>query len=206
MKKTIIILGLGNPGGQYEDTRHNFGFLAVDKFADIHNIEIKQRKGSYLFGTGSFKNKNGEKVEVILAKPICFMNRSGVAAKGVLNQFELDPDSILIIYDDIGLPLGKVRIRRRGSSGGHRGIDSIIGKLETREFPRLKLGIGEQPKGKASEDFVLEDFTKRELKIVADILEQVPTIIEDFSVFGIEKLMHKYNGRVVTHLQPGEEL
>lgn len=206
MTKTIIIAGLGNPGIKYEETRHNFGFMAIDKFADAHNIDINQKKGSYLQGTGSIRSKEGDKVDVILIKPICYMNNSGVAVRAVLKQYELESDSLLVIYDDIDLPLGKVRIRGKGSSGGHRGIDSIINKLSTKEFTRLKLGVGDQPKGKASEDFVLEDFTKREMKIVEDVLEQSLSVIEDFAVCSISEMMQKYNGYVVTQLKLGEEL
>jgi PTH1 family peptidyl-tRNA hydrolase len=206
MSKTIIIAGLGNPGIQYEETRHNFGFMAIDKFAEIHHIEINQKKGSFVFGTGIIENKQREKVDAVLVKPLCYMNNSGVAVKAVLKQMNLEPEALLVVYDDIDLPLGKVRIRQMGSSGGHRGIESIIEKLGTKVFTRLKLGIGEQPKGKASEDFVLEKFTKREGKIVEDVLEQSLSILEDFAYFDIKKLMEKYNGKVVTQLKLGEEL
>lgn len=206
MSKTIIIVGLGNPGIQYDDTRHNFGFMAIDKFADIHSIEIKQKKGSFIFGNGNIRDRESNKVEVVLVKPLCYMNNSGVAVKAILKQYELEPDSLLVVYDDIDLPLGKVRIRPRGSSGGHRGIESIINKISTKEFNRLKLGIGDQPKGKASEDFVLEAFTKRERKIVDDVLEQSISVIEDFALLNINQMMQKYNGYVVTQLKSREEL
>jgi PTH1 family peptidyl-tRNA hydrolase len=206
MTKTIIIVGLGNPGLQYDETRHNFGFMAIDKFADLHKIDIKQKKGSFIFGSGNIRDRAGNNVEIVLVKPLCYMNNSGVAVKAILKQYELEPDSLLVVYDDIDMPLGKVRIRPRGSSGGHRGIESIINKISTKEYNRLKLGIGDQPKGKASEDFVLEEFTKREMKIVDDVLEQSISVIEDFALFEITQMMQKYNGYVVTQLKLGEEL
>lgn len=204
MKKTIVIIGLGNPGPQYMETRHNFGFMAIDQFADMHKIDIIQKKGSFLMGSGTVRSRKGDKAEFVLVKPICYMNRSGVAAKAILKELELEPDVLLVVYDDIDLPLGRVRVRAKGSSGGHRGIESIIEKLSTKEFARLKLGIGDQPKGKASEDFVLENFTKREMKIVEDVLEQTNSIIEDFAFFDITQMMQKYNG--ATQLKLGEEL
>ena len=206
MNKTIIIVGLGNPGVQYADTRHNFGFMAIDKFADIHHIDIRQKKGSFIFGTGEIRDKKGTTVKVVLVKPLCYMNNSGVAVKAVLKQYELEPKSLLVVYDDIDLPLGKVRIRPKGTSGGHRGIESIINKISTKEFNRLKLGIGDQPKGKPSEEFVLEEFTKREMKIVDEVLEQSISVIEDFAFFDIKEMMQKYNGSIVTQLKLGEEL
>ncbi len=206
MNTTIIIVGLGNPGTQYEKTRHNFGFMVLDKFADIHHINITQKKGSFIFGEGEIRDKEGNKIDVVLVKPLCYMNNSGVAVKAILKQCELESDSLLVIYDDIDMPLGKIRIRPKGSSGGHRGIESIINKIFTKEFNRLKLGIGDQPKGKASEDFVLEEFTKREMKIVDDVLEQSLSVIEDFAFYEISQMMHKYNGNVVGKLKLREEL
>jgi len=206
VKEKIIIVGLGNPGLQYEDTRHNFGFMAVDKFADVHDIDINHRKGSYLFGTGKITNKAGDRTEIVLVKPLCYMNNSGVAVRQVLKEYELTSDSLLIVYDDIDLTLGKIRLRPRGSSGGHRGIESIIDKISKREFYRLKLGIGDQPKGKPSEEFVLESFTKRERKNVDDVLEQSLVVLEDFAFVDFKQLMQKYNGNPVAHKQLGEEL
>ena len=206
MKDRIIITGLGNPGKKYEETRHNFGFMVVDKFAEVHNIDIDKRKGSYLFGTGKIRNKNGDRVEVTLVKPLNYMNNSGSAIRQALDHNELDSDSLLVVFDDLDLELGKMRLRVRGSSGGHRGIESIINKIASKEFNRLKLGIGDQPKGKPSEVFVLERFSKREKQIVDDILEQCLSVLEDFAFFDLKEMMQKYNGNAVTQLQLGEEL
>jgi PTH1 family peptidyl-tRNA hydrolase len=205
MKDRIIIAGLGNPGAKYQETRHNFGFLAVDKFADVHNIDIDKRKGSFLFGKGKIQNSRGM-AEVILIKPLNYMNNSGVAVRQALEHFELTPEFLLVVFDDIDLALGKIRLRASGTAGGHRGIKSIIDKLGTKEFDRLKLGIGEQPKGKPSEVFVLEKFSKRERQIVEDILEQTLSVMEDFAFFDIKELMQKYNGNSVSHVKLGEEL
>jgi len=206
MKDRVIIAGLGNPGKKYEETRHNFGFMAVDKFAEVHNIDVDKRKGSYLFGTGKIRSKSGDRVEVTLIKPLNYMNNSGSAIRQALEHNELESDSLLVIFDDLDLELGKMRLRARGSSGGHRGIESIINKLSTKEFNRLKLGIGDQPKGKPSEVFVLERFSKRERQIVDDVLEQSLSVLEDFAFFDLKEMMQKYNGNAVTQLQLGEEL
>lgn len=206
MKNKIIIAGLGNPGKKYEETRHNFGFMAIDKFAEVHNIEVDKRKGSYLFGNGKIRNRVGDKVDITLVKPLNYMNNSGSAIRQALEHNELEAGSLLVVFDDLDLELGKLRLRTRGSSGGHRGIESIINKLSTREFNRLKLGIGDQPKGKPSEVFVLERFSKREKQIVDDILEQTLPILEDFAFCDLRTMMQKYNGNAVAQLQLGEEL
>ncbi|MBN2280129.1 MAG: aminoacyl-tRNA hydrolase [Candidatus Marinimicrobia bacterium] len=206
MKEKIIIAGLGNPGNKYEETRHNFGYMAVDKFAEVHNIGIDKRKGSYLFGTGKISSKAGDRTEVVLVKPLNYMNNSGVALRQALDHNGLDISSLLVIFDDLDLELGKMRLRDKGSSGGHRGIESIIEKLSTREFNRLKLGIGDQPKGKPSEVFVLEKFTKRERQIVEEVLVQALCVQEDFAFLDLKSMMQKYNGNAVAQLQLGEEL
>ncbi len=206
MKEKIIIIGLGNPGIEYDNTRHNFGFMAVDKFADIHNIEINQKKGPYLSGNGKLKNNNGNSTDVILIKPICYMNNSGIAARQALKDYSLDTDSLIVVYDDLDMTLGKIRLRSSGSAGGHRGIENIINKLSTKQFNRLKLGIGEQPKDEPAEEFVLDEFSRTEERVVKEVLDISLSVLEDFAFKDFKKLMQNYNGNQVTHQKLGEEL
>jgi PTH1 family peptidyl-tRNA hydrolase len=132
------------------------------------------------------------------------MNNSGVAARDILHSYNLTPEDLLVIYDDIDLPLGKVRLRKRGSSGGHRGIQSIIDQLESREFSRLRLGIGPQDEGVAAEDYVLDNFRKAEIPIAKNVIETAVKVAEDFLSCDIEHVMNRYNRWDLTELSKGE--
>ena len=138
-----LIVGLGNPGLFYSNNRHNIGFMCVNYFAKQHRISLDKKKGNARIGTGEI---NGE--DVVLARPQTFMNASGDAVCYLVERFKINPDNLIVIHDDIDLPLGRIRIRQGGSAGGHNGIKSIIGCLETQDFIRVKIGIG-QPRGYA---------------------------------------------------------
>jgi len=194
-----VIMGLGNPGEQYEKTRHNFGFMVVDRLADKKQLSFCLSGKPYVWSETDIVS-----VGVCLCKPLTYMNNSGVAARDILHSYNLTSEDLLVIYDDIDLPLGKVRLRKRGSSGGHRGIQSIIDQLESREFPRLRLGIGPQDEGVAAEDYVLDNFRKAEIPIAKNVIETAVKVAEDFLSCDIEHVMNRYNRWDLTELSKGE--
>lgn len=151
----FLIVGLGNPGRKYEKTRHNIGFDTVDVIADRYGISIREKKYKALVGTGVI-----EGTKVLLAKPQTYMNLSGESVAEIVNFYKLDPESeMLVIFDDISLAPGNLRVRKKGSAGGHNGIKSIIAYLQTQNFMRIKIGVGEKPKGWDLADYVLGRFT-----------------------------------------------
>lgn len=183
----FLIVGLGNPGDEYNHTRHNVGFDAVEKIADKYNININREKFKGMYGEGFINNE-----KVILFKPLTYMNLSGEAVKPLMDFYKLTSEDILVIYDDISLNVGRLRIRDKGSAGGHNGIKSIIAHLGTDVFPRIKVGVG-QPKGDLVKH-VLGKFPKEEREVldkVFDIaVEATETIIKD----NTKEAMNKYNG------------
>lgn len=181
-----LIAGLGNYEDKYLFTRHNAGFMAVDFFAHQHNQEFKTEQ-KFKSKVAKFKF-NGE--DVILIKPLTYMNLSGEAVIAVMNFYKIDVKDVLIIFDDISLDLGQVRFRASGSDGGHNGIKSIIKMLGTKTFDRLKVGIGPQP-NIPSENFVLQNFTKEELETLKTVLKK--PLIEDYLKEGLEKSQNVYN-------------
>ena len=182
-----VVIGLGNPGKKYEKTRHNMGFLAVDSLRKKLNINDEREKFQALV---SEKNINGEKV--IFFKPQTFMNLSGNAIIEIINFYKLDPKKdIIVIYDDMDLSFGDIRIREKGSSGGHNGIKSIISHIGE-EFIRIKCGIGAKEKGAV--EHVLGEFNQTEQKDLEEILEKIYNcVIEMLSVQNLDRIMQKYN-------------
>jgi len=183
-----IIIGLGNPGKEYENTRHNTGFITIDKLADKYNIDISKEKHKALIGTG---NIEGEKV--VLVKPQTYMNLSGEAARLVLDFYKEDVKNVIAIFDDLDLPVGTIRIKERGSAGTHNGVKSLVKELGSEQFKRVKVGIGnEEAKGDLI-NFVLGRFSGEELieieKSTDKAVDAVITIVKD----GIVKAMNDYN-------------
>ena len=157
----FIIAGLGNPTREYEGTRHNAGFMVMDALADKLGTDISEKKHKALCGRGVI---GGEKV--ILLKPQTYMNSSGESIRAAADYYKVDPEDILVVYDDISLAPGQLRIRAKGSAGGHNGIKSIIAHLGTQEFPRVKVGVGEKPPRMDLADYVLGHFSAEEKKIM----------------------------------------
>ena len=158
----FVIAGLGNPGKDYKNTRHNIGFDVIDVIAEKHNISVIEKKHKALIGKGVI---NGYKV--ILAKPQTYMNLSGESIREIVEYYKVDPTAeLIIVSDDISLDVGNIRIRKKGSAGGHNGLKSIIGLLGTDQFMRVKMGVGEKPKGYDLADYVLGHFTGDERKIM----------------------------------------
>lgn len=181
-----LIAGLGNYEPKYLLTRHNAGFMAVDFFAQRHNAEFKVEKKLKTMIT-KFKYNNDD---IVVIKPLTFMNLSGEAISLTCNFYKIDKKDVFVIYDDISLDLGRVRLRSSGSDGGHNGIKSIIQHLGSKDFDRLKIGIGPQP-NIPSENFVLQNFTAEQLEKIKDVLKQ--EIIEDYLTHGLQKCQNMYN-------------
>ncbi|MCR5627931.1 MAG: aminoacyl-tRNA hydrolase [Lachnospiraceae bacterium] len=184
-----IITGLGNPGAKYDGTRHNVGFSVIDILSDMMNIPLDYEKHKAICGTGMYK---GEKV--LLAKPITFMNLSGESVSQLCNYYKIDiPENLVVISDDIDLEVGRVRIRKKGSAGGHNGLKNIIQLLGRQDFPRVRLGVGAKPPMWDLADWVLGHFDEEGAKIVGEAekeaAEAVALLIEE----GIDKAMNRYN-------------
>ncbi len=186
-----LIVGLGNPGTKYDRTRHNIGFDLIDQLAKRWQIPVSdQKRFQGMVGEGWVNRQ-----KIVLLKPQTFMNLSGQSVRSVLDWYKLEPTEVLVLYDDLDLPLGKLRIRLTGSAGGHNGMKSIISHLGTPTFPRLRMGIGKSQDETISH--VLGKFSAAESSIVTEIL-QLATDAVDLSVsVGVEKSMNKYNNRSV---------
>ena len=183
-----LITGLGNIGEKYCFTRHNAGFMVLDRWALQENLSFKT-ESKLKAATVKFKF-NGE--DIILAKPTTYMNLSGEAVRAIIDYYKIDIKDILIIYDDISLDLGKIRYRANGSDGGHNGIKSIIQHLGTKNFDRLKIGIGPQP-NIPSENYVLGTFTKEQAEILKPTLSRAVSAVECYLTDGIEKAQNIFN-------------
>jgi PTH1 family peptidyl-tRNA hydrolase len=182
-----LIVGLGNPGREYEKTRHNVGFMVLDKVADSLGVSISREKFSALYGECRL-----DETKVFLVKPLTYMNRSGEAVAQFARFFKVEPSQILVIYDDLDLPLGKLRLRLRGSSAGHRGVQSIIDALSTQEFPRLRVGIGRPERKEEVINYVLSPFTEEEFKVLEPALERAAECAVQAARSGVsEKLISK---------------
>ncbi|AIY82421.1 peptidyl-tRNA hydrolase [Clostridium baratii] len=183
----FLIVGLGNPEEKYNNTRHNIGFEAVDYIADKYNIDINRKKFKGVYGEGFIGNE-----KVILMKPTTYMNLSGECIREVIDFYKLSNENILVIYDDISLDVGRIRIRPKGSAGGHNGIKSIINHLGTDEFSRIKIGVG-QPKGDLV-NHVLGKFSKEENEVLEESLEATKLATETIIKEDTQAGMNKFNG------------
>lgn len=189
-KEKYLIVGLGNPGKQYEASRHNVGFMAVDRLAARWQIEMRRHRKNAQTGEGKFDG-----IPVVLAKPQTFMNNSGLSVGPLQRLYAIEADRLLVVYDDLDLAFGRIRLRAGGGAAGHHGMESIIAKLSTREFPRLRIGIG-RPKHEGEEviDFVLTDFHGSDKAKLESVLDQAADAVETFLRSGIELAMTRFNG------------
>ncbi len=189
-----IIVGLGNPGPKYENTRHNIGFIVINRLAESHNLQFNTGKKSFKSETASGTIDHSK---VLLVKPLTYMNKSGEAVAAILNFYKNGPEDLVVVHDDLDLPLGRIRIVKQGGAGGHNGIRSIISSLGTRLFPRIRIGIGRPQDALPVETYVLSPFGEYELpllrKVVDSGAEAVVTILNE----GIEKAMNQFNGKVI---------
>ena len=188
----FIIAGLGNPTLQYEGTRHNAGFDVIDTLSGKYNISVDGRKNRALIGKGIIEGK-----KVILAKPQTYMNLSGESLGGLVDYYKVDEESeFLVVYDDISLDVGQLRIRKKGSAGGHNGMKNIISNLGTEVFPRIKVGVGEKPKKYDLADYVLSRFSKEERAIMEEGCQKAVEAVEMILRGEMEEAMNKFNRKV----------
>ena len=187
----FVIVGLGNPEKKYDGTRHNIGFAVIDALADKYNISIKDKKHKALCGTGVI-----EGVKVMLVKPLTYMNLSGDSVADVMNFYKLDPEEdMLIVYDDISLAPGNIRVRKKGSAGGHNGIKSIIARCGTQNFMRVKVGVGEKPEGWDLADHVLGHFSDEDSRLVREAIDDAIGAIVMMSRGDVDQAMNNYNAK-----------
>ncbi|GIW43424.1 MAG: peptidyl-tRNA hydrolase [Candidatus Binatia bacterium] len=184
-----LALGLGNPGEEYEGTRHNIGFEVIDLLAERYGVKLTQRLPSLVYGRALVAG-----TETILGKPRTFMNLSGAAAREAARQWRLSPQQFIVILDDVALPLGRIRVRKRGSDGGHKGLRSVIEALGSQEIPRVRVGIG-QPRGDGMVDYVLGRFSRSEWPLVAEAIERAADAVETIIRDGVEVAMNRFNPR-----------
>ena len=183
-----LIVGLGNPTKQYEGTRHNVGFETIDRIAAENQIRVEEKKHKALYGSGYIE---GEKV--ILAKPQTFMNLSGESVRELSDYYKIPAENIIVIYDDISLDVGQIRIRKKGSAGGHNGIKDIIAHLGTQEFKRVRVGVGEKPKDYDLAAYVLGHFTPEDRKKVEEAIAQAADAVELMVQDRTDEAMNLYN-------------
>lgn len=184
------MVGLGNPERKYENTRHNVGFITIDRIADKYGIGITENKLKALIGKGTIAGQ-----KVVLVKPQTYMNLSGEAVRAVADYYKVDAQTqVCIIYDDTSMEVGKLRIRKQGSAGGHNGIKSIINHLGSDVFVRVKIGIGEKPKGYDLADYVLGQLTSEDHKYIDETALKVCDAIELLSQGEVDEAMNRYNG------------
>ncbi len=189
-----IIAGLGNPGKEYDNTRHNIGFAAIDYIAETYGISVDDKKFKAKIGKGMIE---GEKV--ILLKPQTYMNLSGESIRLALDFFKVDEKTeLLVLFDDISLDVGQLRIRKKGSAGGHNGLKNIISHLGHDSFQRIKIGVGEKPKGYDLADYVLGHFSKDEMKRMDETVIQVNQAVKSIVTDGIENAMNQFNKKQET--------
>jgi PTH1 family peptidyl-tRNA hydrolase len=189
---TFLLAGLGNPGREYRDNRHNAGFMTIDRLGARLNAGGLKLQSKALVASGVYQDR-----KLILAKPQTYMNLSGQSVQGLLSFYKIPLTNLMVISDDIDLPFGTVRIRASGGAGGQRGMGSIIEQLGSRDFPRLRIGIGRPPGRMDAAAYVLQDFSKEDLKLLPDILSHAEQAVLEFVVNGLDAAMNKFNGTAV---------
>lgn len=194
-----LIVALGNPGNEYENTRHNIGFIALDAFEEKHKILKKEEKKlSSLCGKGNIEIEK-ESHEIVLAWPTTFMNHSGDAVIKLLNWYKIEPKDLIVVHDEVALNLGKIRINFNSGAGGHHGVESIIQMLGgNQEFTRLRIGVGPDPGGDVRAEYVLTKFSKEESDLVKKITNLSVLALEDLTRKNVDEVMNKFNGVEVT--------
>lgn len=183
-----LIVGLGNPGKEYENTRHNMGFKVLNKLSEKYNIPITKSKFNGKYGAGTIENE-----KVILLEPQTYMNLSGESIKPMLDFYKVAPSNLLVIYDDIDVEPGKIKIRMKGGPGSHNGMKSVVNEVGTEEFPRVRVGIGQPIIKLAMIDYVIGYVPEEELKILNDGIEKAEEAVEEILKHGIDYAMNKFN-------------
>jgi len=191
MTETFLIVGLGNPGREYRETRHNIGFMLMDRLAAKLNARFTRLQSKALVANATYEERR-----IILAKPQTFMNLSGQSVQGLVHFYKMPLINILIAHDDLDLPPGTIRIRPDGGSAGQKGMTSILERLGTDEFPRLRLGVGRPPGQMEPPDYVLQDFSNGERVIMTETLNRAVDAALTFVTEGLNAAMNKYNGSI----------
>jgi PTH1 family peptidyl-tRNA hydrolase len=181
-----IVAGLGNPGKKYSRTRHNIGFMVIEEIACRHRIYLKDRE-TYRIGKGIIEGHS-----ILLIEPLLYMNMSGLVIKNIIRKFNIPSQNLLVIHDDLDMEIGRLKIKRTGSSGGHKGVESIIQSIDSKDFVRLKIGISRET-GISSEDYVLSRFKRNEIPTVKDTIQNAADAISSIVSEGLEKTMNIYN-------------
>jgi len=191
MTDNYLIIGLGNPGREYKDNRHNIGFMLIDRLAvriDARGIKLQSKA---IVTSGFYEER-----KLILAKPQTYMNLSGQSVQGLLHFYKIPSENLMVAHDDLDLPLGTIRIRPGGGAGGQRGMASTIERLGTKDFPRLRLGIGRPPGKMDAADYVLQNFSRAEMLIVSETLDRAADAVLTFVTEGLNAAMNRFNGSV----------
>jgi len=188
MDTPFLIVGLGNPGRGYSETRHNTGFEVVSLLAERWGLGFVGGKGDYLVATGRFDD-----IPVVLAKPTTFMNQSGFAVRGLVSFYKVEADRLMVVLDDVNLPVGKIRLRQEGSAGGHKGLENIIYQLARDDFSRLRVGVGSADMPEDLTGYVLGPFRKEELPMVEESIVTAADAVEIFLKEGIDEAMNQFN-------------
>ena len=188
---TYLLLGLGNPGREYRDNRHNVGFMLIDRLCvrlDARGMKVQSKA---IVTTAAYQER-----KLVLAKPQTYMNLSGHSAQGLLNFYKVPIENMLVAHDDLDIPFGTIRIRPKGGPGGQRGMASTIEQLGTNDFPRLRIGIGRPPGRMDPAAYVLQNFSRDEMKVLSEIIDRAADASLEFVVKGVNQAMNKYNGSI----------
>ena len=191
---TYVIAGLGNPGKEYEETRHNMGYKAIDVLSSIENIEIRKNKFHALIGQGKIEGK-----KAVLVKPGTYMNRSGIAVREAAMYFDVAPENLIVIYDDIDLPAGSIRIRKSGGAGTHNGMRSVVQELGTKNFIRIRIGVGAAESGENLVNRVIGKVPEAERKLLQQAAAEAADAVRDIIAIGVDNAMNRHN-----HVAPKE--
>ena len=191
MTEPYLIIGLGNPGREYKDTRHNIGFMLVDYLAEKLNARGMKVQSKAIVISALYEER-----KIILAKPQTYMNLSGQSVQGLLHFYKIPFENLLVAHDDLDIPFGTIRIRPTGGPGGQRGMADTIEQLGTKDFPRLRLGIGRPPGRMQAKDYVLQNFSKEDAKFLPEILSRASDAALEFVMGGLNSAMNKFNGDI----------
>jgi PTH1 family peptidyl-tRNA hydrolase len=188
---TFLLIGLGNPGREYRDSRHNAGFMLIDRLAVRLNAQGMKVQAKAIVTNAVYEGR-----KLILAKPQTYMNLSGQSAQGLINFYKLPMENMLVAHDDLDIPFGTIRIRPKGGPGGQGGMASTIQQLGTKDFPRLRIGIGRPPGRMDPSAYVLQNFTRDEMKLLSEVIDRAADAALEFVTNGLNAAMNKYNGSV----------
>ncbi len=190
-ENAFLIIGLGNPGAEYRQNRHNIGFMVIDQLAQVLSIPLQRVKFKAITGTGKFKGRR-----VILAKPQTYMNASGESVGALSRYFKVPLNQLMVVHDDLDIPFGSLRIRPMGGTSGQKGMKSIVEKLGSQDFPRMRIGIGRPPGRMDPADYVLQNFKNDELATRDEVLDSATAAIKLFILEGLDKAMNTFNGEI----------